>query len=195
MGPLIYFASASYYGGSFKSTVQLIRGLKKITDVKLIDVYGACHEYIQDLRDIGIEPIILFPERSGPIIIGGAGVQRFTRMALAIPHLLETVRRLRQVLLELQPRALWVDQEKALFQAWLAAPQDLPIVVYIRASLQGIKPYCASAWHRADAAFGLSESCLHYLRSTRYAHSNLRVIYSGVDTEGTLERASQEPKG
>jgi len=87
-----------------------------------------------------------------------------------------------------------VDQQKALFVAWLAAPRDLPIAVYVRGELQGIFPYCEWAWRRVDAAIGMSTSSLQYLHSTRYAHGNLQVIYSGIDVDSTLDRARLGPK-
>lgn len=47
-GPLVYFDFATYYGGSFTATVQLIRELIRLTDVEVIDVYGTCEPYITD---------------------------------------------------------------------------------------------------------------------------------------------------
>ncbi len=194
-GPLAFFDFGINYAGGFQSTVQLVRELRRLTDVEVIDVYGTCDRYIAGLKKLDINPIVLFPDWRGPIFIGGRkGIQRLARMAFFIPHMMNLVSRLRNVLREVQPRAIWVNQQKALFVAWLAAPRDLPIAFYVRVALQSLFPYCAFAWRRADAAIGLSENSLQYLRSTRYAHGNLQVVYSGIDVDSTLDRASLEPE-
>jgi glycosyltransferase involved in cell wall biosynthesis len=116
-------------------------------------------------------------------------------MALAIPHIVRVAFRLRKALARLRPRAIWVDQEKTLFIAWLAAPRDLPIAVYRAGELSRILPYCRLAWNRSDIALGVSESCLTYLRTTRYAHANFRVVYYGIDVDRVLEDAKSQPEG
>ena len=193
-GPLVYCEFAAYYGGSFTSVVNLIRHLRHLTDIKVIDVYGTCVPYIEDLKRLGISPVVLFPDWHGRTIIGGQNrIERSARMALSIPHSLRVVARLRKTLADLRPRAMWVDQEKTLFFAWLAAPRALPIAVNRTADLSRILPYCTFAWRRADLTFGVSQSCLQYLRTTNYSHHNFRVLYYGIDSVDVIERAQSKP--
>lgn len=193
-GPLVYFEFATYYGGSFTSVVNLIRQLRHLTDIKVIDVYGTCVPYIEDLKSLGITPVVLFPDWQGGTTIGGRSrLERAAKMVCSIPHSLRVAARLRKALADLRPRAMWVDQEKTLFFASIAAPRNLPIAVYRTADIWRILSYCTFAWRRADVALGVSESCLQYLRSTKYAHQKFRVLYYGIDVVEVLERAKLKP--
>jgi glycosyltransferase involved in cell wall biosynthesis len=193
-GPLVYCEFATYYGGHLTGTVNLIRELKDLTDIKVIDIYGTCVPYIEDLKGLGITPLVLFPDWQGRTTIGGRGrLERVAKIACSIPHSLMVATRLRKALADLRPRAMWVDQEKTLFFASLAAPPYLPIAVYRRGELRQILSYCTFAWRRGDVALGVSESCLEYLRSTKYAHQTFRLLYDGIDADGVFERAKSAP--
>lgn len=193
MGPLAFFDFARHYGGSFQGTVMLARELGRLTDVMVIDAYGVCEKYVSDLKKLGIDPVVLFPGWGRTTIGGRNSIQRLARMAFSIPHMIKVASRLYRVLRETRPRAIWVNSEKALFAAWLAVPRHMPMVMMVRTEMWKTRPYCAFAWRRADAAIGVSENCLHYLRSTGYAHGNLYVIYDGIDVDRTLERSKLEP--
>ena len=101
---------------------------------------------------------------------------------------------------EIKPRALWVDDEKALFVAWLAVPDDIPLVHFVRTRIVAGETLLYSTWRRVDAALSVSKACLSYLdappaRARGYAHGNLNVAYSGIDAAATVARAKAEPKG
>lgn len=200
-GPLGFFAYTYVHGGGAQRTVHLVRELGRLADVAVIDVYGGCDKYMADLERIGVSPVVLHPGYLGQTTIGGSlSIRRLARMALSIPHTLHTVARLRAALREIKPRALWVDDEKALFVAWLAAPAHVPLAYVVRAQLPHIRPCCALAWRRVDVAMGVSRDCLGYLDSTfarmcGYAHRNLHVVHSGIDVKRTIERAEPEPLG
>jgi glycosyltransferase involved in cell wall biosynthesis len=192
--PLAFFDFAYHYGGSFTGTVALVGEMRHLTDVALIDAYGTCESYVADLKALGVAPVVLFPGRSGDNTIGGRGAtQRLAKMALSVPHMAALASRLYRTIREIQPRALWVNSEKALFVAWLAAPRRLPIAVMIRTEMRRIRPYCTLAWRRANAVLAVSENTLNQLRSTGYAPSAQHVVHDGIDVDGTLERAKSEP--
>jgi glycosyltransferase involved in cell wall biosynthesis len=199
-GPLAFFAYTYVNGGGAQCTVQLVRELRRVADVKIVDVYGACAEYMASLEEIGLSPIVLYSDYASRTTIGSQGnALGLAKTGLSIPHILGTAARLRQVLRQIKPRAVWVDDEKALFVIWLALltaqEQDIPLVYLVRAQLPRIRPSCTLAWHRVDVALGVSADCLSYLRSTRYAHRNVQVLYSGIDVEHVQERARPEPEG
>jgi glycosyltransferase involved in cell wall biosynthesis len=194
-GPLVYFEFVTYYGGNVTGTVNLIRVLKDTTAVRVIDVYGTCGAYLRDLQALGIPATVLLPTYRGETTIGTGNLsRRASKMISGVPHILGVARRLRRSLLEIRPRGLWVDQEKSLFVAWLAAPPELPIVVYRRGEIKRILPYCAAAWRRADGVLGVSESCLDYLRSTHYGHGKFRTLYDGVDVDDVRRAAASTPR-
>jgi glycosyltransferase involved in cell wall biosynthesis len=164
--------------------------------VALIDAYGTCESYMADLSTAGFVPLVLFPDRSEGNTIGGrSGAQRVARFARSVPHMAAMVFRLHKTLEQMQPRALWVNSEKALFCAWLAAPPRLPIAVMIRTEMQRIRPYCAPAWRRANAAIAVSAKSLSQLDATGHAPARQHVVYDGIDVHRTLERSEPEPTG
>jgi glycosyltransferase involved in cell wall biosynthesis len=197
-GPLAYLAYTYVHGGGSHSTVQILRELVGVTHLTVIDVYGGCAEYLADVEQLGVSPVVLFPNYAGRTTIGeNNSIRRGWRMACAFPHLLQTAARLRRVLRNIRPRALWVDDEKALFIAWLALLQEpeLPLAYFVRTELPRIRLSCALAWRRVDAALGVSADSLRYLRSTSLAQGNLHVTRSGIDWQATLDRARPEPPG
>ncbi len=194
-GPLLFFDFVTHYGGSNKVTVMLTRELRKTTEVVVVDAFGACPDYLADLRQAGIATQVLFPAWAGRKTIGGGrGLRRARRLLLAAPDMLRVVLRLRAVLRELRPRAMWVNSQKALFPAWLAAPPSLPLAMFVHNELRAIRPYCALAWRRANAAIGVSDDSLRYLRSTPYAHRTFHVIHNGIDFERVLSQAAGPPE-
>jgi glycosyltransferase involved in cell wall biosynthesis len=195
--PLVFFDFMTHYGGSFQSTVLLLSKLQEHTDVAVVDVYGACAQYIADLHELGIKTVKLFPSWSGRTTIGGRDnrMRRIQQLLLSIPSQIDIALRLRAVLRTMKPRALWVNSEKALFTAWLAAPRSLPLAVYVRGELQAIRPLCFFAWRRANGAIGVSQESLSYLRTTTFAQRNLHVVYNGADVDRTIERARPAPVG
>jgi hypothetical protein len=193
-GPLAFFDFAYHYGGSFTGTVALVREMRRLTDVAVIDAYGTCESYVADLSAAGFVPVVLYPDRSRGNTIGGrSGAQRLAKIALSVPHMAAMVSRLHRTLQQMQPRALWVNSEKALFVAWLAAPPHLPIAVMIRTEMRRIRPYCVPAWRRVDAAIAVSAESLRQLAATGHGPSRQHVVYDGIDVHRTLERSKPEP--
>lgn len=195
-GPIVFIDFAHNYGGSRQSTVLLVRELRRLmTEVVVIDAYGTCDEYISDLKRVGVTPILLSPNWSGKATIGGRkGIQRLGKMFFSIPNMVQLASRLREVLRDVRPRAICMNTSKSLFVTWLAAPRDIPVIFYVRSERRSIRPYNTFAWRRVNAAIGLSENTLQYLRSTSYAHGNLYVVYNGCDVDTTLDRAKVETK-
>jgi glycosyltransferase involved in cell wall biosynthesis len=192
--PLAFFDFAYHYGGSFTGTVTLVREMRQLTDVALIDVYGTCESYMADLQAAGVEPVVLFPDRTTANTIGGrSAVARLTRLVLSVPHMAAIVSRLQRTIREVQPRAMWVNSEKALFVTWLAAPRRLPIAVMVRTEMSSIRSYCVPAWRRANAAVAVSKNSLSSLCSTGHAPGSLHVVYDGIDVSKTIERSKPEP--
>ncbi len=195
--PLVFFDFMTHYGGSFQSTVLLLSKLQEHTDVVVVDVYGACAQYLADLHKLGIKTVKLFPSWSGRTSIGGRSnwMSRVQQLFLSIPDQIGIALRLRAVLQTIKPRALWVNSEKALFTAWLAAPRSLRLAVYVRGEFPAIRPLCFFAWRRANGAIGVSQDSLRYLRTTKFAQRNLHVVYNGADVDSSIERARPEPAG
>lgn len=192
--PIVYFNFVYVYAGGARSTVQLVQALQCITNIQVVDVYGQAEDYLASLRALEIDPVILLPHWKGRTAIGGQ--TRNTRLLQAvgaIPGLARVILQLRHVLHRMQPRAIWVDNEKALFVTWLAAPPGLSIIYFVRGELERIAPYCIPAWHRVKAVVGVSDDSLRHIRTLLHGQIKFQVVYDGIDVLTTLQLAQREP--
>lgn len=192
--PVALFNIIYNYAGGARSSVQLIEQLKPLTCVEVIDAYGQCSDYLAAVQRIGITPVVLLPAWTGRTTMGGKhSIRRLPNMVQSLPGISQTILQLRRQLHTLNPRVTWVDSEKALFMAWLAAPSNLPIVFFLRGSMEQIRPYCALAWRRVNAVVSVAENNLHYLRTTGYGRGHLYAIHDGIDVERIQVQARLAP--
>lgn len=192
---VVFFNFIYVNAGGARSTSQLIGEIKGQydADIRVIDAYGLCSDYLNDLRRHGIEPIVLLPNWQGRTAIGGGSyVQRLVNMLLSIHGLIILVLRLRMVLREIGPGAMWVDTEKALFAAWLALPRGIPLVYLLRVRTPRIKPYCILAWKRVTMILSVAESIIAPFRSAGYGQRRLCTIHDGIDLNVVEQKAQRE---
>jgi glycosyltransferase involved in cell wall biosynthesis len=200
-GPIVFLDSGHASSAKCGCTDRLIRELGQATDVVTLDVCGGGSEHLMNVNNTGPSILPPFPIQPYMTAIGGKiELSALAKGTLAVGpwstlSVSEAVSRLRRALNEIQPRAVCVDDEQALFVAWLALPPDLPLVYLVTSELHGIRSDCAPAWCRVDAALGVSEYSLRYLRSTHYAHQNLHVVGSGIDVERLLAQVGAQMGG
>lgn len=192
--PLVYVNFVYVYGGGARSTVYLVRELRNITSVEVVDIFGQCKPYLDALRAIDVQPTILCPEWNRKTAIGGQSrFERTKNLLLTVPDMAQVVIRLRQAFNTLAPRGVWVDNEKSLFVTWLALAKEVPITYFVRGKLDQINPLCRLAWRRVNAVVGVSEDNLRFLRTTPYAAGRIHAIYSGIDIPQTIAKANVTP--
>lgn len=192
---IVFFNFIYVNAGGAQSTTMLIGELKRQlgVDIHVIDAYGTSQAYLNDLRRHGIEPSVLLPSWRGRTAIGGQGsLSRLRNMLLSAPGFMRLVLALRATLRQLQPDAIWVDTEKALFAIWLAAPRSLPLVYLLRARTMHIKPYCMLAWQRVNAILSVAQSNLEPFRKAIYRHKALHTVHDGIDLEVIAQQAQAE---
>jgi glycosyltransferase involved in cell wall biosynthesis len=187
VGPIVYIKAGNGSRHSQDGAANLVRELSRVTDVVSLELCGDGNGHKMNLDDGGPGSFPPFPKQ--PYMTAASGVVESPGLAkgtLAVPYAAKVVAHLQRALREIHPRALCVADEQALFVASLAMPAGLPLAYLVTSDLRSIRSDCAPAWCRVDAALGVSEHSLRYLRSTHYAHRNLHVIGSGIDIERTL---------
>jgi glycosyltransferase involved in cell wall biosynthesis len=195
-GPIAFFRFGRPSDTGRSCMARLIRELGRVAGVVTIDVCGGGSEHKANLHNTGLSSLPLFPEQPYMTTLNGmVELPNLVQGTLSIPNVGEAVSRLRRALHEVRPRAVCLDDERTLFVAWLAMPPELPLVYLATSDLHGIRSYCAPAWCRVNAALGVSEYSLRYLRSTHYAHGNLYVVGSGIDVGRLVARVGAQMDG
>jgi glycosyltransferase involved in cell wall biosynthesis len=195
-GPIAFLRLGGTSEEGCSCTARLIHELGRAIDVITIDLSRDGSEHKMRQIGTGFPGLSLVPQQPHMTTLSQSrDLCDSVKGTLAIPNVQEAVSRLRGALHHAQPRAVCVEDEHALYVAWLALSPDLPLVYLVTSELSSIRSDCAPAWCRVDAALGISEYSLRYLRPTRYAHGNLHVVGSGIDVENTLARAGEGESG
>ena len=191
--PIAFFEfGRHYFGGSYQSSVKLIEGLKEKTRVVVIDANGIQSQYLTCLREMDIE-IKVVAQQTDPITIGGNGrLGRTLKFARTVPEIISFIAKLRQIIKEVNPRALWTNSEKGLFMLTVASGGKIPIAVFVRGELKKLRPYCWWAWKRVEMAFGNSKKGLKVLENSRFAPKRFKVVYTGMNSKPLLLASKKE---
>lgn len=114
---VIFFDFTTMVGGATKGTVYLLERLKKEgLDASIIDVYGNCQEYLEDIKKANICFSILKPQNEN-IVIGHLDDQfkRLLIIARQTPTFFIIFCKLYKLLRKEKPDYLLVNNDKSLF--------------------------------------------------------------------------------
>jgi glycosyltransferase involved in cell wall biosynthesis len=186
--PLVFFDCVTHYGGSNKSTLLLIRALQRLNPVMVLDAYGTCREYLDDLSCQHTPYHIVCPETRYPTIGGGTRARRFINIVRSVPEMAGTIRTLRKTVLDIKPKAIWVNSQKALFILSRAVGDTVPMAMYVRGELRCISRWAKRDWHRLKLIVGNSRKGLEYLDGISGLPPR-QVIYNGVDIQDLVSRS------
>jgi glycosyltransferase involved in cell wall biosynthesis len=130
----IFFDFTIAFGGAPLGSISLAARLSRTMDVHIIDVFGRCEEYVRSIRSAQVPLHVLYPE-GNRLFIGNHG--RPLRRLLSVFSQIGDFRRIRkrliQVLEEIGPDIVWVNNEKSLI--FLLGPllsTRFPVVLYFR---------------------------------------------------------------
>lgn len=130
-----FFDFTTMVGGATKGTVYLLARLKKKEiEVSIIDVYGNCSEYIEDIKKSQIPFTILYPQTEN-LVIGHLN-NKLKRMQVILKQLPSFVKILFKLYCEIKnqkPNYILVNNEKSLFFLTLLKKiLDFKIIIYYR---------------------------------------------------------------
>lgn len=190
--PLAFFDFVTHYGGSNQSTALLIRELQRLTPVIVVDAYGACEEYLEQLRAQGTPVEIVDPD-AGRVTIGGGGrVSRGWALVTSAPGMLRLIRKLGERLRRIAPAAIWVNSQKALFCLARASGLRIPTALYVRGELDRVCWYARRDWRRLAAVVANSARGVARLQNEP-GFPPAHVIPNGIDVDDVIRRSREAP--
>lgn len=114
---VIFFDFTTMVGGATKGTVYLLERLKKKdVSTSIIDVYGNCAEYIDDIKKVNIPFTVLNPENEN-IVIGHLDnkLKRMLTIAKQFPSFFKILINLYKELKKQKPDYILINNDKSLF--------------------------------------------------------------------------------
>jgi len=178
---LLFLRSVTHLGGSERSTLTLIRQLRKLCPVSVLDFYGCCPEYLQLMQDLQIRYHVVMPQARSHIIGGLSLPDRIWQMTRALPEMCQFIRRLRRTLLTLRPRLIWCNDEKAMFTVRRAVGTQFPLAYFVRGQFSRLKWFCLPDWKRLDLIVANNAASLRFFQPYPWARNKLAVAHNGID--------------
>ncbi len=193
---LLYFDFVTHFGGSQRSTALLCSCLKQFYDVRVIDVYGICGDYIEALADYNIPTHVLLPAAK-MVYIGHKG-KPFKRTWSLIKQsciLFEVRRQLIRQILQINPDLIWTNSYKALlFLVTNLRLRKYPTVFYARGWYRRSDVCAFVRWviKKADAVLAVSNPTAQALKSWAVPKEKVHVVYTAVDFNKVIEDSQKE---
>jgi len=191
MGPFVFFDGVTHFGGSYRSTVLIIKEMQKYCDVIVIDIYGACDDYTTELKRYGIKTIVVKRSYANTAyIVGKSRLVRLVNFIKKLPETIGIILQLRRIIDQIKPQAIWINSRKALFFLSRAVGKRYPLAYYCRG--ENMYPWFISRYDWKHISFlpAISECCLAKLCGSPYEAPIMEIIPNGIDIEETVELAS-----
>jgi glycosyltransferase involved in cell wall biosynthesis len=180
---IVFACPVTHYGGAIRSSVALLRELAKRTPVFVLDFYGTCPEYLDDLKTAGIHYHVLLPGAHWSIIGGANKADRLLRLLRSSVEALKLIKRLESALLQIRPRCIWVNCEKSLFCVSRAIGDHFPVVIFIRGKHREPSILLRHDWKRLSRIVGNNRESLKVFEKYNWTRDMLCVARNGIDFE------------
>lgn len=189
--PIVFFEFAMHFGGSNLSTLLLIREMRKYENIAVVDAYGCCRQHLDFMSEFNIPYHIVQPNARRTVIGGSNFFIRAGRVMVSSLEMLGFIKRLRSMLLDISPRAIWVNSYKALRFLTFAVGDKFPIALYVR--VEGMHPrwYVKRSLKKVSLIVGNSESCVAGLSEMSGLTNNIKVIPNGIDIDEIVRQSKK----
>lgn len=114
---VLFFDFTTMVGGATKGSVYLLQRLKNQgIETSIIDVYGSCTEYMEDIKKSEISLSILYPKNEG-LVIGHLNdkIRRILSIIRQIPSFIKILVNLYKEIRRQNPDYVLVNNDKSLF--------------------------------------------------------------------------------
>ena len=186
-GPILFFDTVTYYGGSKKVSVKLAEKIKKTQKVVFVDAYGNCKEFVNAVENSGIELKILKPGTQKGII-GGKGLMRFLCLIGETKEFFSLIKILKKEINRVKPDVIVVNCEKALFFLAFANKLRVPIVFYVMALFK--RSFLTNfIWKKVNLLITISDNVTKHFLNVKPEPSKIKVIYNSLDLDEVNELA------
>jgi len=193
---LLFFDFTINFGGGPQGSVYLCRRLNAEHEVHVVDVYGMCREYADAVRAAGLPLHVLYPKQKDTYIgAKGRPLRRLFRAACQVPDFVRIQRRLKRTVIEIDPDAVWVNNEKSL--AFLVSSRALrryPMAMYVRgwATPDQVSPFlCRLMTRRLAGIMTHARASMEQLRLRGIPEEKLFYAPNTICIDRVLEQAAQ----
>ncbi len=194
---LLFFDFITHFGGAQKSTALLLKKLKDRYDIRVVDAYGYCQPYLEEIAAGGLKAEILIP-RSIDVVIGHGGrkLLRFTALLRQMPDLLLLTKRLMIAIQDFEPQLIWTNNIKSFFFLWLCAHRRrVSLGLYAHGWYhESLVP----RWQRllvrkaADIVFAVSNPTKEAMGAWGMDRNKIAVVFATVEGEARLQLRGNE---
>ena len=169
-------------------------------EVEVINVYGICQEYIDEVENDGIPVHILLQEIKN-VIVGYQNnkIRRFLELMRRVPLFLRIRRRLIQKILEIDPDVIWTTADHALLFLMLSpCLRRYPAVKYDCGCRMAESIGRRQRWvnrRRATLIMTSSTETARQLERAGVKAENISVVYETINIKKLLEQSQAELEG
>ena len=194
-----FFDFCTSYGGAPKGTVCLANRLSANHQIHIVDAYGSCELYLEQVKQAGLPLHILDPNAKRTTIgYNNRPWARLWAMVKQVPALRRLQKRLVRTVLEIDPDLVWVNNEKSL--VLLASSFRLrkyPLVVYYRGWATPDQLKFRFRWllkHKVKAIIAHAKATLEQMSLAGIPENKFHYATNAMDFS-EIERASNRPVG
>ena len=193
---LVFMDFVTHFGGAQRSTVSLCRALMPSYEVRVVDPYAVCPDWLGALQEAEIPIHVLRPQSRRCFI--GHEDRPFRRMGgllAQVPEQMRLRRRLRQVLGRIKPDLILTNSTKALALLWVAGAFDrYRVVFYARGWYQRHQVPALGRWliRQAHGVLAVSKATAGALQDWGLARDRIHVVYTLIDPDPVVREGRAE---
>ena len=189
-----------HFGGAPQLAADTTKRLAVDHEVEVVNVYGVCHEYLEELKDAGIRTHVLVPEVKN-VVIGYQNnkIRRLGEMIRRIPLFLRLRKRMTQKILKINPDVIWTTSEHALL--FLMLSPCLNRYPAVRYDCGYREAAAIGRWQRfvnkkrATIIMTSSTETAKQLQLAGIKAERIRVVFETIDFADILEKSKAALEG
>lgn len=130
---IIFLEAVQDYGGARISAVELAERLSKQHKVTIIDFYGSCKPFLENVTKRGID-LRIIDKRDTPYIINTSTVLliKIVNFVLFVPHLIRIRKKVQSIIKEIQPDYIVLNNSKVLSSLVFFSNKKFKVLFFAR---------------------------------------------------------------
>lgn len=130
---IIFLEAVQDYGGARISAVELAERLSKQHKVTIIDFYGSCKPFLENVTKRGID-LRIIDKRDTPYIINTSTVLliKIVNFILFVPHLIKIRKKVQNIIKEIQPDYIVLNNSKVLSSLVFFSNKKFKVLFFAR---------------------------------------------------------------
>lgn len=104
---IVFFQFTPFFGGAPRCLVEFASALNRTVDVSIVDPYGSCAEYVQAIKQAGLDYHVVNPgETLKPVGLKQGGIKGLAGAMRAIPEQYKLRKKVGEIIADLAPTVL-----------------------------------------------------------------------------------------